>query len=245
MPNEQEPFLLIGHRGLREKYVENTREGFSGAELEGIDGVELDVQLSRDGKIIVFHDYDSSRLLGVNGKIYDLKYEELSKMKIKGSDEPVPTLEDILDVTPNLILFIELKTIDDHFSEVNKGLEEKVVNLLNKSGRKKFHIISFSPKSLTRVKELDPKIRTGLLVDNETLGLHGNINRKYLRSIGTEYLLPSFELKSERWVEESRDGGSGIIFWDVFNYEQAMTAKEFGSIGVITDFPLAIRKEMR
>jgi glycerophosphoryl diester phosphodiesterase len=245
MPSGREPFLLIGHRGLREKYVENTRKSFSGAESEGIDGVELDVQLSRDRKIIVFHDYDSSRLLGVNGKIYDLKYGEISKMKIKGSNEYVPTLEDILDVTPNLILFIELKTIDDHFSEVNKGIEEEVVSLLNKSGRKKFYIISFNPSSLIRVKKLDPKIRTGLLVDNETLHMHKNVDSKYLRSIGADLLLPSFELKSERWVEESRDGGSGIIFWNVFDYVQAKTAKEFCSIGVITDFPLAIRKQMR
>lgn len=244
MPSRREPLLIIGHRGLRERYVENTIEGFTGAESEGIDGVELDAQLSRDGKVIIFHDYDSSRLLGVNGKIYDLKYEELSKMKIKGSNEPVPTLEKILDVTSNLILFIELKTINDHFSEVNKGLEEKVVSLLNESGRKRFYLISFNPKSLIRVKDLDPKIDTGLLIDNETLHLHNKVNSEYLRSIGVEYLLPSFELISERWVRESREGGSGIIFWNVFNYEQAKRARESGSIGVITDFPLAIRKEM-
>ncbi|MGC8561935.1 MAG: glycerophosphodiester phosphodiesterase [Thermoplasmata archaeon] len=230
---------------MREKYIENTKEGFSGARLEGIDGVELDVQLSKDGRIIVFHDYDSLRLLGINRKIYDLSYEEISKMKIEGSNETVPTLEEVLSVAGNLLVFIELKTIDDNFSEVNQGLEEKVVKLLRVNRHKNFYVISFNPRSIAILKSLDPKIHRGLLIDNDTIHIPKNINTQYLQSIGAEYLLPSFELKDETWVKDARDAGFGIIFWNVFDFEQAEEARDFGAMGVITDSPLAIRKRMR
>lgn len=237
-------FLIIGHRGLREKYIENTMESFIAAESENIDAVELDVQLSKDGKIIVFHDYDASRLLGKDGKVYDLRYDELERLPINGSNETIPTLDEVLGKTKKLALFVELKTIDDDFQEVNAGLEPLVIDALRRSGRRNFFLISFNPKSLIRIKKIDKSIPTGLLIDKDTLPLHKDINREYLRELGSRLILPSFEFISERWVESLRNENFEVFFWNVFDLDQAKAAKAFGSRGIITDFPLAIREGM-
>ena len=109
------PFMgrNCAHRGLhsRDKSVpENSLEAFEQAALAGY-GVELDVQLSRDGQVVVFHDDSLLRVCGVDAKVWDLDYSKLSTLKLCGSSQTIPLFTDVLKVIDGRgPIICELKT---------------------------------------------------------------------------------------------------------------------------------------
>lgn len=116
--------LLIAHRGLMARPVapfgdparrfatrlpaENTVAAFEGARAGGADGIELDVQLSRDGEVVVFHDTDLARLAGRPERVTDLAWSELAQVELEGG-ERIPRLADVLEATHPLLVNVEIK----------------------------------------------------------------------------------------------------------------------------------------
>ncbi len=100
------------HRGLHdaEKGIpENTVKAFEAAVREGY-GAELDVQLTKDSQLVVFHDFDLKRMFGVSRKICDLDYEEISTLRIPGSESGIPLFSDVLNIFARKApLIIEIK----------------------------------------------------------------------------------------------------------------------------------------
>ena len=80
--SKKEPPILLGHRGVPALHQENTLSGFKRAVELGIDGVEFDVFLTKDGKLAVFYDEDKERLTGVKGNITEMTSNEVSKLRI-------------------------------------------------------------------------------------------------------------------------------------------------------------------
>jgi glycerophosphoryl diester phosphodiesterase len=100
--------LVIAHRGASAEAPENTLRAFARALALGVDGIELDVQVTRDGVAVVFHDSSLMRLTGTRGRIADRTWAELQKLRVGG--EPIPTLADALALTrKQAILQIEIK----------------------------------------------------------------------------------------------------------------------------------------
>ncbi|MGB9678319.1 MAG: glycerophosphodiester phosphodiesterase, partial [Candidatus Ratteibacteria bacterium] len=106
---------LIGHRGLCNKYTENTIEAFLDAFDNGADAVEMDIQLTKDNVPIIFHDFDLKRFFGINKRVNELKLEEIRKLRLKNG-EFIPTLFEVLEKLRGKRLFIELKTLHDDFT---------------------------------------------------------------------------------------------------------------------------------
>ena len=100
----------FAHRGLHGAHIiENCRAAFEAAVAEG-HGIELDVQASRDGEAIVFHDYDLERLTGVKGRVGDRTAAELQQIALTGAGETIPTLIDIVHlVDARVPMLIEVK----------------------------------------------------------------------------------------------------------------------------------------
>lgn len=119
----------FAHRGLhsRDKSVpENSLEAFRLAAEAGY-GVELDVQLSKDGYVVVFHDDTLNRVCGVDAKVCDKTYSELSRMKLCGSDQTIPLFTDVLEVIGGRgPIICELKT-----GKRNRELCEKTLKILS------------------------------------------------------------------------------------------------------------------
>ena len=101
----------FAHRGFSGLYPENTMIAFQKAvECEGCDGIELDVQLTRDRIPVVFHDETLERVCGVKGKVRDYTLEELSHFSLYTSGEHIPTFEDVLKLVDGKVpLIIEMK----------------------------------------------------------------------------------------------------------------------------------------
>lgn len=149
----REPPLLLGHRGVRGPRPENTVEAFELAFSSGLDGIECDVQRSKDGELVLFHDFE------IQGK----RLSNLSYLHMKSIDSDIPKLEELFEVAvryPGTLLNLELKTE----RLCSDGLERAVIALIRKWFLEDRVIISsFNPISLLRVRLLAPDIRIGLL----------------------------------------------------------------------------------
>ncbi|MDK4490420.1 glycerophosphodiester phosphodiesterase, partial [Fusobacterium necrophorum] len=109
---------VFAHRGASGYAPENTLAAIKKAIEQGADGIEIDIQFTKDCKIVVFHDWKINRTSNGKGYVYDLNFEELRALEI-GSwygdeyrKEKIPTLEEILELIPeNMMLNIEIKDI--------------------------------------------------------------------------------------------------------------------------------------
>jgi glycerophosphoryl diester phosphodiesterase len=145
--------LLLGHRGVRGKRPENTIEAFTLAFESDLDGIECDVQRSKDGELVLFHDFE----------IYGKTLNKLTYLHIKSLDSQIPKLSELFELSqqyPGTLLNIELKT--ERLG--TDGLEKDTVALIRTWGLEdRVLISSFNPMSLLRVRFLAPDIRVGLL----------------------------------------------------------------------------------
>ena len=151
------------HRGFHDKPVipENSLPAFRRAIEHGF-GAELDVHLLKDGTLAVFHDSDLQRCANVDGQIEDLTLEELKQLRLEGTDEQIPTFDEVLalfeSATP---LIIELKTARGNHHALAKAVCERLDTY-----KGEFCIESFDPFALIDVKKLRPEICRGQLSMN-------------------------------------------------------------------------------
>lgn len=139
----------IAHRGLHSPGIpENTLGAFAAAAEAGY-GIELDVHLSADGQVVVFHDYRLDRLTDSTGLISQRTAAELAALKIAGTDYTIPTLSEVFDLIAGRVgVLIEIKTHDD-LGE----LEERIAELVN-SYQGEVAVQSFNPAIVAMMKRL-------------------------------------------------------------------------------------------
>lgn len=160
---------IWAHRGCSQRYPENTMLSFGKAiEIEGLTGIELDIQMTKDGELVVIHDETVDRTTNGSGCVKDFTYAELFKLEIEtGSDkkEHIPLLEDVLDMLQEkmqngLLLNIELKNSLYRY----EGMEEKVLAIMERRNLQQAVIYSsFYAKSIEKIKEIYPEAQTGIL----------------------------------------------------------------------------------
>ena len=157
------------HRGCSQRYPENTLLAFEkAAAVHGLTGIELDIQLTRDGEMVVIHDERVDRTTEGMGYVRDYTLSRIKKLHIYADDKPSqedPTIAEVLDLlTPQmkagLKLNIELKNSVYPYS----GMEEKIVELIQKKGLQESVVYSsFYAASLEKLKRLDPDVELGIL----------------------------------------------------------------------------------
>lgn len=150
-------------------YPENTLLAFEKAiDIEGLTGIELDVQLTKDGELVVIHDERVDRTTEGIGYVRDYIYKDISKLHIYAGEDAtqrIPLLEEVLDLLESkldsgLKLNIELKNSVYPYP----FMEEKLVELIHKRGFEKSVIYStFCAKSLEKMKEIDLEAELGIL----------------------------------------------------------------------------------
>lgn len=178
---------ITAHRGASSIYPENTMSAFKGAVEFGADWIELDVQLTKDDKIVVSHDGNLNRVAGVNKNIIDMTYDEIKEIDVglffneKFKGERIPLLSDVIEfaIENNIRLNIELKPTGKEID-----FEKKVIDLINEySFKDKCVIASQIYTILENSKKYDKTIKT-LYVINDTIE---NINDvKYSDDISME-----------------------------------------------------------
>ncbi len=172
------------HRGLHNLEVpENSLWAFRRA-VEKHLGVELDVQMTKDGKVVVFHDGTLRRMCGVEGYVKDHTYEELCKLNLKDTNEMIPLFEDVLQVLDDADLICEIKSDN---GVKNFELCEKAYALL-KDYKGNFCIESFSPYLVAWFRNNHPEIIRGQLSCNVKDTGHGKVSDWMLTNLLVHYL---------------------------------------------------------
>lgn len=229
---------VYAHRGYSGKYPENTMLAFRKAIEVGADGVEMDVQLSKDGEVVVIHDETLDRTTTGKGYVKDYALAEMKQFNAaKGREDQfgfqeIPSFDEfcIWLKETHAIANIELKSSIIYYPE----LESKCLEIIRRYNLEKQVIISsFNHMSLVRVQQLAPEIPLGALVEREGLMNAGYYGKQF----GFKYYHPDFCLLNEEAVKECKRNGVGINVWtvnDLAAFEQLM---EWNVDGIITNFP--------
>ncbi len=153
---------LVAHRGLFDNRTvpENSIPAFQRAVNEGY-AIELDVQLTTDNELVVFHDDTLTRMCSDDRKIYEISYEEASKLRLLDTNERIPLFRDVLDVIGGKVpLVMELKP-DGRYLETAKRASRMLRGYDGEVCLESFH-----PMILSWFKKRDPRMLRGLLSSN-------------------------------------------------------------------------------
>ena len=154
---------IIAHRGLNGLYPENTRRSFEEALKLDIVGIECDVNLTKDGGVVVIHDLSVDRTSDGTGEVGDMTLDELRRLNVGTERDPqqIMTLDELLDLVcehPGKHILIETK----HPSPFGAALEEAVARVLRARGLEadeRVHLISFNPEAIERFQRLHPAFK--------------------------------------------------------------------------------------
>lgn len=234
--------LIIGHRGARCCAPENTIPSFRLAIEAGVDGVEMDVHMSRDGEVVVIHDDTLDRTTTGSGYVKDYALAQLKALDagIKFGGEwrgvRIPTLSEVLNEFGNRTSYIiELK----HGSDVYPGIEERVISIVKKYGVKA-KIVSFDFDALERVRQLDSSIELGLIFIGKPRWFI-----EAARRLEAQWLQAEYRLINEADVKVVHDAGLRLGVWTVNDVDTALRMVKMGVDEVTTDNPGLIIKALR
>jgi glycerophosphoryl diester phosphodiesterase len=240
----EDDILVTGHRGDAHDAPENTVAAFKQAIKAGADCGELDVQLSKDGFVVVAHDVDLMRLMKLNRKIRDMTLEELRRVDLGSAfsaefqGEHVPTLEEIfVAVGDKLKVLIEIKV---YAGDDTPELVKRTIDLIHlKKFSDKVIVISLSYEALQLVRKLDPKLKVGYLVADSV----GNLTR-----LDVNYLMVRAAMANPPLISEARRRGKSVDAWTVDDPNLMVRLWDRGVANVITNNPremVEMRKRVR
>ena len=214
----------VAHRGLHGEGVgENTLTAYSLAIQNGYP-IEMDVQLTKDGVPVCFHDDSLLRVTGENSLIWDKTYEEIKHLKISGTGDGIPTFEQFLSFVDGKVpLLIEIK----QQRTAKEGIEQKVIDAL-KGYKGEYVIQSFDPFVMMRVRKINPSIIRGQLG-----GGASKSNLPFIKRLVVNKLLLNFLSKPDFINYEL--GGAPLksklptVYWTVRTEEQKNRLEKLGA----------------
>ena len=236
--------LNFAHRGANHDAPQNTLAAFRLAVEMGADGVELDVQASKDGEAVVIHDFTVDATTDGQGRVADKTLAELRELDAgswfdaRFAGQRIPTLQEVIvEVGHQLILNIELKVKGIR----NAGLVAEVVRLIEDHNLvHRVVVSSFNPFSLRQVKKLNPRIHTGLLY---YFDLPAHLARSVLLSLaGSDALHPEKHLINQKYTAWAKERGYRVNTWTVDEPAEMKRLIALGVDGIITNCPDVLRE---
>lgn len=227
---------IIAHRGASDAAPENTMAAIRGAIDDGADWVEIDVQETADGNVVVFHDSDFMKVAGVDLKIWDATTDDLKDIDIGGwfapefANQRVPTLAEVLDECKGKIgVNIELK-----YYGHEKQLEERVVKIVESRGMaSEIVLMSLKMEGVRKLKSLRPDWGVGLLM-SVAAGNLSKIKADFV-AVNAKFATPAFVRSVQRAEKE-------LYVWTVNDASSMSRMISRGVDGLITDKPRLARR---
>lgn len=228
--------IIVAHRGAAGKAPENTMEAISAAIEDGTDWVEIDVQESGDGHVVVVHDSDFMKLAGTDLKVWEGTLEEIQAIDVGSwfspdfSDERVPLLADVLKAAKGRArVVIELK-----YYGHDKQLEQRVIDIVEEMGMAdSTAIMSLKYDGIRKVRQLRPEWIVGLL-SAKVLGNMSKIDADFL-AVNTAMAKPAF-------IRTNQEAGKKVFVWTVNDKMDMFKMMSLGVDGIITDEPALARQ---
>lgn len=227
---------IMAHRGSSAAAPENTLASVKQAIVDRADFVEIDVQETADGQVVVFHDSDFKKLAGVDLKIWDATLRDLRQIDIgssfssKFSDQRVPTLAQVLKTCKGKIrVNIELK-----YHGHNQQLEQRVVDIVEAHGMAA-NIVAMSLQldAVRKVKALRPDWKVGLLM---------SVSAGAIRRVDADFFAVNAAFVDSHFIQRAHDADKEVYVWTVNDAPSMSLMISHGVDGIITDKPALARE---
>lgn len=234
---------VVAHRGASALAPENTLVAFRRALEMDVDGLELDLQPTRDGQLVVLHDERLERTTNGRGYVFEYTLAELRALDAgswfhgahssgaRYDGQRIPTLDEVIDLVRDgrQQLYIEIKKSE----RTPERLEENVVEVIHRHGfENRVVLISFDPNSLRRVRQLAPAVATAILFKDlpaDPIFL--------ARTIGATGIAPRLDRVTREFVEAAHRAGMQMVVWTVDSPEDMQKLIDFGVNGIVTNVP--------
>lgn len=232
------PFIQISaHRGVCSEAPENTLPAIELAIDYLADSVEIDVQCTEDGKVVVFHDTSLKRITGVSRAVANLTLEEIRELDAGRFSDPIyhgtliPTLEEVMETVKGRInLIIELKR-----NKSGDDLVEKVLALIDEYDMEHQCIIQSSDyQYLRQVKEFNPNLTTGYILSTAIGNYYDN---EYI-----DFFCVRSAFITRSTINQAHAAGKEIFAWTVNTKEELERMKRIQVDAIITDYPIRARE---
>ena len=206
---------VIAHRGFSSRCPENTMLAFERALELGADGAEFDVQLTKDGIAVVFHDESLQRITGDPRLIKDLTLEELKQFDLSYKFtgvcpiQHIPTLEEYFSLVQDrdFLSILEFKTAIFEYD----GIEQKVIDMIRRFDlSKRIVLSSFNHYTLLRCKAIAPDLPCGILYECRIAE-----PQDYCRRLGMQYLHPDYRFLDDAELAKYELAGVQTSPWTV------------------------------
>jgi glycerophosphoryl diester phosphodiesterase len=238
--SQEGPVTVTAHRGAHQRAPENTAASIREAIAVGADYAEIDVQLSKDGVLVVTHDSDFSRMAGIARKVWDLTYAEIRSIPLGAKaapefrNEPAPTLDEVLAIARDRIrLNIELKYYGDH----QPRLAERVVEALQARQMTKQAIIQcLEYEPLLEIRRLAPEIPVGYLM---------SVNAKRPGRLKVDFLGVELKRVDGAFVQAAHRRGQQVHVWTVDTPADMERMIDLGVDDLITNEPAEALRRVR
>jgi glycerophosphoryl diester phosphodiesterase len=224
---------LIGHRGYNALYPENTMPSFEAALNVGVDYIETDVQLTKDGRLVLFHDNTLEHITGAEGKIADYTYDELLELDFGTSFEvsfagtQIAALEELLALVKDsgCRIYLELKDIGDV-----EGFAEAVFDMVEQYGMADRCVFaSFRYEYLEQIKAIDPNVEILLNTTSDSTTLAEDFPAEYYGlCVGT---------MTQDTVNALHQAGRTVFVWTVNTPDAVRSVIDMGVDGIVTNEP--------
>jgi glycerophosphoryl diester phosphodiesterase len=212
--------LVIGHRGASGHALENTLEAFGRAVTLGCDAVELDIHATRDGALVVHHDF----VLAETGAISDLNAHALRSHRLR-NDEPMPLLEEALEACHRLTVYVEAKGLPP-----SADVELLKIIASHPPGRIQIH--SFDHRIIARLRRLNSDVPLGVLSRSYPVEPVSQV-----LAAGATTLWQEAHWIDQALVDQCHAAGVAVIAWTVNEVSEARRLAAMGVDGLCGDWP--------
>ena len=234
-------FFSFVHRGGAEEATENTLEAFKHASDMGFVFMETDIQGTKDGEVVVFHDHDLSRMAGINKKIEDLTFKEVKQIELIGGGR-IPSLDELLSSFPQLRFNIDFKT--------ENSIESGVNIILNHNALNRVCLASFSTSRLNKIRKLaGPNCCSSM----------GQLEIVYLLFKSRHLPFPKVEghcaqvppsqwaipIVTKKFVDYAHKENKFVHVWTIDKKSEMEGLIELGVDGLMTDKPTTLMEVIR
>lgn len=234
--------LIIAHRGASNLAPQNTVSAFKKAVEIGADGIETDIHLTKDGEIVLCHNYVIDDTSNGTGKIADMTLDELRKFDFGSSFSPefagekLATLDELLEIAKDLDrVIIEIKEQEEENDLIKKAIER--VQAFNMQSKVIFSC--FSLECLKECQKEDPSIKVALLYDMRSSHFMSITADpvSFCKANKIDALHPIVFLIDENYVKACNENNIEVDYWTVNDSSMSDELDRMGVHGIITDCP--------